>query len=302
MFTEVKSNQKAFPKAIKQLCDGKERLQEVYSAIGLTTKFRFVGVFYAHVAANLPMFDCEPCTTFAIVGEENIPGNMEQIEELVMESHENWNPSDHVEEFVELSKQLLFIAQGDPYAPVTGSNIVAKTLQHVLRASNVESIFLWTPEQLSLIQAMTMLYVFIDAFYSTGKTEVLKYYGKGKIKSGEPLHYFNHRPVKMKGNLNLLPFTLVLQGQFPEGVVKETTFQFGVDSVRGFLQEHGIEPHHHVIFDELICTRYDKQFLDSLKALKENVKSLWVAMGAQPVTGKKIKKQNRYLVHYIYFF
>ena len=55
---------------------------------------------------------------------------------------------------------------------------------------------------------------------------------------GENLHYFNHRPVKMRGNKNLLPFTLVLQGEFPEGVVKETTFQFGIDSIKGFLQKH----------------------------------------------------------------
>ena len=94
----------------------------------------------------------------------------------------------------------------------------------------------------------------------------------------------------MKGNVNLLPFTLVLQGEFPEGVVKETTFQFGIDSVKGFLQEHSIEPDHHLIFDELICTKYDRHFLDSLKALKENVKSLWIAMGAVPVTGKQHTK------------
>ena len=287
MIMEVKSSQKAYQKATKQLFDGRERIEEVLSALGLSaTAFKFVGVFYAHQASELPLFECDPCSTFAIVGEDNILKNLEKIDEVVLQSHQDWNPSDHVHEFVQLCKQLLFIAQGDPYAPVTGANIVAKTLKHVLLASNIESIFLWTPEQLSLVQAMNLLYVCIDAFYSTGKTEVLKYYGKGKIKIGEKLHYFNHRPAKMKGNLNLLPFTLVLQGEFPAGVVKETTFQIGIDSVKGFLQEHGIEPDHHLIFDELICTRYDKQFLDSLKALKENVKSFWIAMGAEPVTGK----------------
>ena len=89
----------------------------------------------------------------------------------------------------------------------------------------------------------------------------------------------------MKGNPNLLPFTLVLQSQFPEGVVKETTFQFGIDSVKGFLQEHGIKPDHHVIIDELICTKYDENFLNSLVALKDSVKSLWIAMGSEPITG-----------------
>ena len=147
-------------------------------------------------------------------------------------------------------------------------------------------MFHWTPDQLSLVQALELSYVLIDAFYSTGKTEVLKCYGKTKKREqGEILHYFNHRPIKMKGSLNLLPFTLMLQGEFPEGVVKETTFQFGVDSIDAFLKEHGIEADHHVIFDELICTKYTTAFVDSLVKMKNSVRSLWIAMGAEPVTG-----------------
>ena len=286
MLIEVKCNQKGYQKATKQLFDGKERIEEVFSSLGTTTKWKYVGVFYAQLAAELPLFDCEPCSTFAIVGEDQIPEKMEAIGKLVTESHENWNPADHVEEFVKLATRLLFIAQGDPYAPVTGSNIIKKTLGHIERASHPENVILWTQEQLSLVQAINLLYVILDAFYSTGKTEVLKYYGKDKIKQGEPLHYFNHRPSKMKGNLNLLPFTLMLQGEFPEGVVKETTFQFGIDPVKGFLKQHGIEPHHHVIIDEVICTKYTKHFLDSMIEIKNNVKSLWIAMGAEPIMGK----------------
>ena len=285
MIIEAKTNQRGYQKAIPQLFDGKDRLEEVFSILGLSTTWKHVGVFYAHVAGDLPLFNCDPCSIFAIIGEDQIPGKLESIDKLVVQSQKDWNPIDHVEDFVEVCKQLLFIAQGDPFAPVTQSNIMDKTFQHVLRAGSVESIILWTLEQLSLVQAMNLLYVCIDAFYSTGKTEVLKYYGKGKIKIGEILHYFNHRPLKMKENPNLLPFTLMLQSQFPEGVVKETTFQFGVDSVKGFLKEHGIEKDHHVIIDELICNKYDKQFLDSLVTLKESVKSLWIAMGAEPITG-----------------
>ena len=298
MTVEVKSSQKAYQKSIKQLFDGKDRMEEVFSVLGLTTAWKHVGVFYADVPGKLPLFDCEPCSTFAIIGEGEIPGKMKRIDELIISSHENWNPSDHVGEFVEVAKQLLFIAQGDPYAPVTASNLVTKTLQHILRASDVRSIFLWTPEQLSLVQAMNLLYVAIDASYSTGKSEVMKYYGKGKLKKREKLHYFNHRPLKMKGNTNLLPFTLVLQGQFPEGVVKETTFQFGVDSIKEFLDENGIEPDHNVIIDELICTKFNKQFFEALTFLKDNVKSLWIAMGAQPVTGNKLNYLFMELFHY----
>ena len=288
LLVEVKSSQKGYQKATKQMFDGKERLEEILSALGITA-WKYVGVFYAQIGIELPLFDCQHCSIFAIIGKDEIPDKLKKAEEEVMNKHENWNPSDHIEEFIELVKNLLFIAQGDPYAPVTKSNIITKTTKHVHCASNVENIFLWTPEQLSLIQALNLLYIFLNAFYSTGKTEVLKYYGKRIVKKRGILHYFNHRPIKMRGSSNLLPFTLMLQGEFPEGVVKETTFEFGVDSVEDFLRDHGIESDHYVIFDELICTKYTKGFLDSVIAMKNSVKSLWVAMGAQPITGNKKK-------------
>ena len=90
----------------------------------------------------------------------------------------------------------------------------------------------------------------------------------------------------MDQNSNLLPFTLMLQKVLPSGVVKETSFQFGVDPVEDFLKQYGIEPTHHVIFDEVICTKYNKAFVDSIVKMKNNVASLMVAMGAQPTTGK----------------
>ena len=84
----------------------------------------------------------------------------------------------------------------------------------------------------------------------------------------------------------MLPITLMIQGEFPEDVVKETTFEFGTDSVKDFLVEHGIEPNHHLIFDELICTKYCKEFIDSILMMKDHVASLWIAMGSEPVTGR----------------
>jgi hypothetical protein len=128
----------------------------------------------------------------------------------------------------------------------------------------------------------------LDAFYSTGKSEILKYYCKKLLKKGEIVHYFNQRPAGHNEESGLLPFTLMLQKQFSSNVVKETTFLFGVDSVKGFLQRHKIEPTHHVIFDEVICAKYSSRFTDSLIAMKENVASFWVAMGSQPITGNNL--------------
>ena len=78
-------------------------------------------------------------------------------------------------DFVELAKQLMFIAQGDPCAPVTESNEVNKIVDHVNAASTFENLMFWTREQLSITQALCLLFVFLDAFYSTGKTTILKH-------------------------------------------------------------------------------------------------------------------------------
>ena len=285
MLIEVKSSQKQYQKATKQLFDGKQRLEEVFSALGLTTAWKYIGVFYAFQGSEVPLFECENCSVFVIIGDESFPNKMKIIEEEAAKNNPNWNPSDHVEELVELAKQVLFVAQGDPYAPVTGSNIIAKTSKHVELASSALNIFHWTPDQLSIIHSMEVLFLILDAFYSTGKSEVLKYYGKHKLKKGDIVHYFNQRPIGLQDNSGLLPFTLMLQNHFPPGVVKETTFQFGIDSVKGFLQQYGIEATHHVIFDEVICIKYSTGFLESLIAMKKNVGSLWVAMGAQPISG-----------------
>ena len=288
MLIEVKSNKRhgSYQKATKQLFCGKNSLEKVFSAIGATTKWLYVGVFFALIDDEDCVFECANCSNFVIVGEEQIFEKIKIVEEQIAEKNKDWKPEEHVEEFIELVKETLFIAQGDSYAPVTGSSIIDKTVKHVFLASTPKNIFFWTLEQLSIVQALQILYLFLDAFYSTGKTEVLKYFGKYKLKKGEVVHYFNQRSKGMNQNSNLLPFTLMLQKVFPSGVVKETSFQFGVDPVEDFLKQYGIEPTHHVIFDEVICTKYNKAFVDSIVKMKNNVASLMIAMGAQPTLGK----------------
>ena len=97
-------------------------------------------------------------------------------QEEILKKHTNWEPSDHVEEFVNLAKELMFVAQGDPKAPVTTLNLINKINEHVHNASKFETIVFWTPEQLSVIQALEEVrYLFLDAFYSTGKSILLMY-------------------------------------------------------------------------------------------------------------------------------
>ena len=171
---------------------------------------------------------------------------------------------------------------------MTGKNIIEKTVKHVNIASGVMvKKKLWTPDQLSIVQAESLEFVIFDTFYSTGKSSVLQHHGKSKLKKGEKVHYFNHKPYDGPRNagFQICPFTSMLQNEFPEGVVKETAFSFCTESVEGFLEEHGIEQTHHVIFDEVVCTDFSQQFVDSILSLKESVASLWIAMGSQPITG-----------------
>ena len=47
MLIDVKSSQKAYQEAENQLFDGKEQLEEVFSVLGMTTTWQYVGVFIA---------------------------------------------------------------------------------------------------------------------------------------------------------------------------------------------------------------------------------------------------------------
>ena len=111
-----------------------------------------------------------------------------------------------------------------------------------------------------------------------------------KIDYAGNIHYFIHKPIHLKENTQLGMFALMIQNEFPEKVVKETSFQFGCDSIKEFLEKYDIKSTDHVIFDEVICTKYSKEFMDSIFELKDYVTSLWMAMGSEPVTGESFIK------------
>ena len=185
MIWEVKWNQKQYQKAKKQLFDGIERIQEILAAIGLTaTSWKLVVVFFAFVGTE---FECDRCSIFTIIGEAAIHPNLQRIEEKVAKKHQKWIPGDHVQEFKDVTKEILFIAQGDPNAPIIGEYIINKTVAHVEHASSLENTILWTPEQLALIQENpeNLPHVLFDNFYSTGKSRILRHYGKRNLKNIE---------------------------------------------------------------------------------------------------------------------
>jgi len=267
------------------LFHAKNKIEEVFGAISDSNKFLYAGVFFAQYGSDKPLFECDcstSCSKFAIVGEENIKHRLMQIEEDILSSHENWNHLEHVEEFLEIAKHLMFIAQGDPFAPVTNSNLIHKVSDHIERSSSFENIF-WSLQQLSLINAVHLCFVFLDAFYSTGKSIILKYMARYWSHQGFVVHYLINRSDNGQEEAKL-PFTLMVENEFKnlKVKVKETSFKFGADNIETFLMENNIKKDDYVCF-EVICDKYSKSFTDGLKEMKDNVAALWVAIGAKPV-------------------
>ena len=182
MVIEVKANVQKFQKAKKQLFDAKTKIEEICSCInfGHGTKFLFAGVFFGlEKTSEQPLFLCNcpfSCSNFTIIGQENIEEALDLIGKRAVEIHaQQWNPSEHLGELMELAKQLMFIAQGDPKAPVTSTNMIDKICDQVDHATTFENIIFWTLQQLSVINVLNCPYIFLDAFYGTGKSFILQY-------------------------------------------------------------------------------------------------------------------------------
>ena len=80
MLIGVKASQKAYQEAMSQLFEGKEQLGEVFLVLGMTTAWQYIGVFFALEGDGTPLFDCEKCSTYGIIGEESITWHLETIE------------------------------------------------------------------------------------------------------------------------------------------------------------------------------------------------------------------------------
>ena len=171
-------------KAKKQLLETKDIIEKIIGEIGPSTKLLFAGVFYAtkNSPENTQMPDSPfNDSIFSILGEETIEEKLRLIDEQAIKLNRSWSLADHLEEFVKLIKNLLFIAQGNPKAPVTDSNMVNKIHEYVTKASKFQNIIFWifwTTEQLAVINELYIPYVFLDAFYSTGKSSILQHITK----------------------------------------------------------------------------------------------------------------------------
>merc|ERR1712173_164873 len=61
---EVKANQSKYQKSKKQLFDAKDRVLEALAALEFTSKWKYVGVFFAQEGSDVPLFECDECSKF----------------------------------------------------------------------------------------------------------------------------------------------------------------------------------------------------------------------------------------------
>ena len=193
-------------------------------------------------------FKCpkDKCTKYTIIVEDTIADKISLIKQEIFQVNKDWNPKDHVSEFIELFKQLVFIAQGKPYAPVTASALLKKISSDVDKTGTPENIFFWTPGQLVIADAVAMNFMFLDAFYSTGITVLLKFCAryldrekKKREKSGEPFGNVYYFIKTCNEDLNIkMPFTMMIEYEFNKQnldvIVKPTNLNLGFDSLQVF--------------------------------------------------------------------
>ena len=274
MNIEVKASHKQFDHAKEQIKDCRKRIQAVLDSIpGMSSIWKFVGVcgigdgFYNHdFIINGSDLESNSC----------FDRKLDQIEKILNSLRLNWNPSqDRIKEFVSIGKHLLFIAQGDSKALLTKEKLAKKVDEDLDKASAPENILFWTPEQLSIVQAMHIDWMCLMSYYGCGKTILLIERAEYLLRNPRNTVYFY--VDKEKSGL-----TEVLKLRFDGRNVhiKEKAILFEMQSIGNpfDLLCDGIHPTDHVIIDEATLST-SELFLRQLMKFKSQVSSLWVALG-----------------------
>ena len=123
-----------------------------------------------------------------------------------------WFRNDHVKEFKDIAKKVLFIAQGDENAPVTKDNLDKNLAEFVEVAGEPENIWFWSPQQLCINQANHLDRVIFTSFYSTGKTKLMMKRAETLNSPGEKVLFIVANPLK--NHSKKLALTLQLEQIF----------------------------------------------------------------------------------------
>ena len=264
MVIEVKASANGFATAKKQLRESKERVQAVFDSVkNMSNDWHYVGLCYIDAG------DCHSKHEYVINGIENL--NIQSIESKVAHNRNHiWLPNLHIAEFVSVAKVLLFEAQGHSQAPLTKEKQIEKIGQELDLASAPENIFFWTPEQLSIVQAMHIDWMCLMAYYGCGKTILLMERAEYLLRNPSNVVYF-YIDTKASG------LTEVLKLRFADKNIKIKTQRRIFDSDFDFSSD-GVNQTDHLIIDEAVMDNSAK-FLKKLKKFQSQVSTLWLALG-----------------------
>jgi len=140
-----------------------------------------------------------------------------------------------------VAKFLLFEAQGQHKAPLTHQKLAEIVEEDLDKASAPENILFWTPEQLSIVQAMHIDGMFLMGFYGCGKTILL-------IERAEYL-LRHHHVVRFYINNSESGLAEVLKLRFAgKNIMIKTKYEIFINDFD--LSSDGVNPTDHVIIDE----------------------------------------------------
>ena len=266
MVIEVKASNNGFPKAKQQLKDGKERVQAVFNSVeSMSDDWQYVGVCY------IDKGDCNSTHDFVINGIDKL--DFQSIESKIAKNRNQvWHPNQHISEFVSAAKVLLFQAQGHPQAPLTRQKQIEKIDQELDLASAPESILFWTPEQLSIVQAMHMDWIVLMGYYGCGKTILLIERAEYLLRKYpcDVVHFYIDNSNKGLAE--------VLKLRFAGKNIKIKTKDNMLFDIDFDLSSDRVNSTDHVIIDEAYMWN-SEGFLRKLKKFQSEVSTLWMALG-----------------------
>ena len=287
MVIEAKQHtkQQKLEKGLKQIEDARKRIEKLFSSIDKMSSIRapwmFVGVMYLRQGRAGRC--CDNCPDFTIATYAEINKKLKSIDNLVNDENRSWVPEEHLYEFIEICKSLFFTAQGKVDAPVTQRNINKKINEEIEKTSEAKYVFFWTPNQMSIVNAMDQPFMMFLGFYGVGKTLLLKKRLNHLIKNTTD-HIWFYIDKDCKGLF--LSLTLEFKefynnrikfwpsSSWPENqTIGDRLVWDGIDRMDGQV---------HVLCDEysLRAGYAFQHFPMALDVMKQKVKSLWISIGS----------------------
>ena len=111
------------------------------------------------------------CRDFVCVGLKDLKIALDRIHGC---RTNDWQASDHLGEFALICQELFYESQGDKGAPTCPTKMLNKLSLSMDKASVPENIFFWSPDQLSIKNAMNERFMVLMSYYGCGKTILLK--------------------------------------------------------------------------------------------------------------------------------